>query len=89
MSKSFLYDSNRKCQNTTSLENILENEQEAFLDKDNCVVRRVKCGHEGSILYDRKPCDYQVQSFQRPPIYHHNHHNGKRQNTKLKPLKVQ
>ena len=69
-------------------ENSFENSQDVNIERDNCVVRRVKCGHRGPMQYDRNPCDYQVQSFQSPPIYHHIHHNGKRQKSKLRPLKV-
>ena len=72
----------------TPHENVFENAQEVNIERENCVVRRVKCGHRGPMQYDRNPCDYQVQSLQSPSIYHHIHHNGKRQKPKLRPLKV-
>ena len=75
-------------QNEIMHENSFENAQDVNIERDNCVVRRVKCGHRGPMQYDRNPCDYQVQSLQSPTIYHHIHHNGKRQKPKLRPLKV-
>ena len=82
-----IYEFNSQSQKEPQPKIILANSQEAIAN-DNCLIRRVKCGHKGPIGYDRNPCNHQVQSLLSPPPYHHHHHNGKRQNQKLRPLKV-
>ena len=75
-----------RCQGESSHDNLIENAHQSISERDNCLVRRVKCGNKGPIHFNTNQCEYQMHSS--PPIYHHNSHNGKRLNPKLKPLKV-
>ena len=75
-----------RCQGESSHDNLIENAHQNISERDNCLVRRVKCGHKGPIQYSPNQCEYQMHSS--PPIHYHNSHNGKRLNPKLKPLKV-